>query len=58
MIEIPSNAPVFWHEKCPHCGTGIYHWLSRLDPESWTDEEFLKEHTIDPETKTVTRKPA
>lgn len=55
MIGVPENAPGFVREECPHCGSAVWHWLSRLDPESWTEAEFLEKHTIDPETKSVTR---
>ena len=58
-LSIPPNAklPAFYSEKCPGCGTVVWHKLSRWDPTSWTEEDFLKEFTVDDETKEVIPKP-
>ena len=36
-----SDSPGFVRESCPHCGAVVWHWLSRIDPQSWTDDSFL-----------------
>lgn len=43
----------FIRELCPHCGFPVWHHMSRLDPESWTEEEFLKEYRVNEVTKQV-----
>lgn len=40
-------------EICPHCGVPVWHHISRFDPESWTEANFLKEYRIDEQTKQV-----
>lgn len=53
-ISLPdARLPVFMREHCPHCGAGVWHRLSRLDPESWTETEFLAEFVVDDEKKTI-----
>lgn len=52
-IKLPEQTPVYFSEPCPACGKIIWHRLSRVDPESWTEEDFLLEHIVDPETKTI-----
>lgn len=48
--------PKYMSDKCPGCGTTCWHKISRVDPTSWTEEDFLKEFDVDPDTKTVTAK--
>lgn len=45
------DTPVIQREICPHCGALVWHKLSRLDPESWTDVEFRKFYDVNDETK-------
>lgn len=49
-----SENPGYFRELCPSCGTPVWHKLSRLDPQSWREVDFLKEHRIDEATKTIT----
>jgi hypothetical protein len=53
-IQVPEKTPVFQREECPHCGKVVWHRLSRIDPESWTEKDFLKEYAVDEVTKVVT----
>ncbi len=55
-LGVPDETPVIQREICPHCGTLVWHKLSRLDPESWTDAQFLEIYDVDDETKAVTLK--
>lgn len=48
--------PVYGKEDCPHCGAEIWHLFSKAVPTTWTREDFLAEHDIDPQTKIITRK--
>lgn len=48
-----TEKPGFIRELCPNCGTPVWHRMSRFDPESWTEEQFLKEHRVDEETKQI-----
>lgn len=55
-LALPSGKhklPAYASETCPHCGATVWHKFSRWDPISWTEEDFLKEFEIDPETKMV-----
>jgi hypothetical protein len=59
FLGLPDRPlPVFHTEDCPHCGVKVWHLLSRVDPESWTDEAFRKEFDIDEVSKRITRKAA
>ena len=42
MIEVPDKTPAFFKEECSNCGVVVWHKLSRWDPESWVESEFLK----------------
>ena len=55
-IVVPDRCPVYFSEDCPHCGATVWHRLSRLDAESWTEADFLAEHDIDYETRIIKRK--
>lgn len=55
-IETPDQTPVYVQEDCPHCGAKVWHKLSRADPTSWTEADFLAEHEVDYEAKTITVK--
>lgn len=57
MIQVPDKTPSFASEKCPNCGATVWHKFSRLDPESWTEKEFLKNYDVDHDTKKITQKP-
>jgi hypothetical protein len=38
--------PYFACQDCPHCGAKVWHKIARLDPQSWTDEDFLKDYEV------------
>lgn len=40
-------------EKCPHCGEIVWHHYSNWDPESWTEEIFLKLYEVDDKNKKI-----
>jgi hypothetical protein len=52
-IAMPER-PGFFRELCPACGTAVWHKMSRLDPQSWTEVDFLKEYRVDEVTNQVT----
>ena len=58
LIPIPDGVklPAFSKEQCPYCGATVWHYISRVAPESYTDEQFLKEWTVDENTKQIKRK--
>ena len=53
MIEMPERTPTYWRELCPACGAAVWHLFSRVEPQSWTEAEFLKEHEVIEATKQV-----
>ena len=56
MIQLPDNCPKVERETCPHCGAVVWHYLARLNPQSWTEAEFMEEWEVDQATKSVKRK--
>lgn len=48
-MAIPEGVklPAFCKENCQACGTLCWHRISRTEPMSWTETEFLKEFTVD-----------
>lgn len=56
MIWLPPDCPKVEREICPHCGAAVWHYLARLNPQSWTEAAFLEEWEVDQETKSVKRK--
>jgi len=48
--------PKFVKHDCEDCGRTIWTKLSRIDPESWTEEDFPFD--VDEETKQLTPKSA
>lgn len=57
MLPMPDmRLPVVERATCEHCGAVVWHQFSRVDPKSWTDEQFRDEHHVDDETKSVRRK--
>ncbi len=55
-MAVPDKTPAFRPEDCPHCGAKVWHRLSRIDPWSMLEEDFLKEHTVDYENRRIERK--
>ena len=56
MIEVPKKTPAYFKENCPECGAVVWHRLSRIDPTSWIEADFLAEHDVDEETKQIKAK--
>jgi hypothetical protein len=53
-IVLPdADLPVYSPEICPYCGVKVWHKFSRVDPESWTDDDFRKEFDVDEEKRHV-----
>jgi hypothetical protein len=52
-ISIPERTPAYSAESCPHCGAKVWHRLSRIDPQSWTEADFLAEYEVDEGAKTI-----
>lgn len=55
-IGMPDKTPAYFREECPHCGAIVWHKLSRVDPTSWTEVDFLAEHDVDEATKQIKAK--
>lgn len=55
-LGVPDKTPAWLQDDCPHCGTPVWHRISRLDPESWTSDEFEAIFDIDYENRLITRK--
>lgn len=52
-ITMPDKTPAYWRELCPHCGAPVWHKLSRADPMSWKEADFLAEFVVDHAAKTI-----
>jgi len=58
MLELPdAQLPRFGRHECEECGTAIWTWITRINPMSWTEDEFLANFDVDPETKSIKCKP-
>jgi predicted RNA-binding Zn-ribbon protein involved in translation (DUF1610 family) len=44
---MPDQTPKYLPENCPHCGVKVWHVLSRVTPESFTEDEFLQRYEVD-----------
>lgn len=54
--EMPARTPVYELVQCPSCGRDVWLRLSRVNPNAWTVDQFLTEHHLDHETKTIIRR--
>lgn len=59
MVGVDESAqlPAFYPHYCEGCGRKIWTKMTRVDPASWTEEDFLKDFNVDEETKHITEKP-
>lgn len=63
LLAMPAGAPAglclpaYSREDCPHCGEAVWHRFSQWEPMSWTEADFLTEHSVDEEQRTITAKP-
>jgi len=55
-LGVPDLSPQFQKETCPHCSSIVWHKLSRIDPESWIEAEFLALYDVDEEKKHIAPK--
>ena len=53
MIPVPEKTPAYFSEECDECGAIVWHRLSRVDPMSWLEADFLADHIVDAETMTI-----
>lgn len=56
-LSMPDQTPAYFSEGCPHCGATVWHRLSRLQSMSWTQTDFLDEHDVDADSRTIKPKP-
>jgi len=54
-LYLPEDVdlPVWEKEKCPYCGEIVWHYLSRVNPHSYTEDDFQEKFIIDVKTKTI-----
>jgi glutaredoxin len=53
LLPIPKNTPTYQKRTCPTCKRPLWYKFSRINPEAWTEEDFLKLFTVDEETKEI-----
>lgn len=56
-LTMPDKTPAYLPDDCPHCGAKVWHRLSRVQSTSWTEADFLAEHDVDFDAKTIKAKP-
>lgn len=56
FLAVPEKTPAYAKVTCESCGKEIWYRLSRVDPKSWTIEDFEKESDIDEINKRVVKK--
>jgi transcription elongation factor Elf1 len=47
MFATPDQTPSYAIVKCESCGKDIWYKFSRINPESWTIEDFEEKFIID-----------
>lgn len=57
LIPMPDQTPAFRPETCPHCGAKVWHHLSRVDPWSMTEADFLTKYEVNETAKSIKAKP-
>lgn len=53
-VEPPPQAPSWMKEVCDDCGKTVWRWLTRVNPQAWTEEDFLEIYTVDEANKRIT----
>jgi len=56
LFALPEKTPCYAKVKCESCGKEIWYRFSRIDPASWTVEDFEKEFIIDNKNGRITSK--
>lgn len=49
----PGPLPRFARDVCDSCGARLWHRFSRVNPETWTEEQFLVAFEVDDGAKTI-----
>jgi hypothetical protein len=52
-----AQLPRFAKHNCEECGATVWTWLTRLNPQTWTEESFDKIFKVDYENKSITVRP-
>jgi hypothetical protein len=47
---------MFAKENCPHCGKPVWHWLSMINPGTWTEDHFLETHDVNETQMKITKR--
>ncbi len=56
-LTLPDKKlPVIGWENCPECKVKVWHQYSRIDPMSWTDDEFQKLYIVNEEDYSIKKK--
>ena len=53
MFEVPDRTPAYAIVQCGECGKDVWYKFSRIDPQSWTVEDFEEEFNIDHATMKI-----
>ena len=53
MFEVPDRTSCYSQVECESCGKLVWYRFSRIDPMSWTIEEFEEKFEIDYEKNII-----
>jgi hypothetical protein len=56
FLSLPEKTPMFEKLTCDRCGRTVWYRLSRIDPEAFTESDFLKHFAVDEKSKTTIKK--
>ena len=56
VLDTPDKTPAWGSGPCKHCGALLWHYLSRIEPASYTEEDFLANFIVDHDARTVRRR--
>lgn len=48
-----ATLPRFARHQCEECGEYIWTWLTRINPQSWTEEGFNANFVVNHEEKSI-----
>lgn len=54
-VGMAEKTPAFSKDTCEECGNVRWHYHSRWEPLSYTEEGFLEEYSVDEDTKEITK---
>lgn len=52
-VEVPPQAPSWMKEVCEECGKTAWRWLTRVNPQALTEEDFLAVYEVDEEGRRI-----